>query len=112
MNELDSLSPRKSQMGKVKTTSQAHHHHYHHHSASAPSFVQQLNDCEVDEGESFDMECTTQGLSVLIINVYPLLVTLILCKLHNLIFLLVLAVSALDQSYKVSAQNFYARSVH
>ena len=58
MSELDALTPRSRINGHMTSTSANHHHH----SASPPSFTLKLKDCEVEEGESFDLQCTTQGI--------------------------------------------------
>ena len=58
ISELDALTPRSRINGHMTSTSANHHHH----SASPPSFTLKLKDCEVEEGESFDLQCTTQGI--------------------------------------------------
>lgn len=49
--ELDSFSPRSHSHSRTHTV--GHH--------AAPSFTRNIQDCEVEEGDSFDLECTTQG---------------------------------------------------
>lgn len=65
MSELNALTPRTRVHGSHTTHSTGSHHH--HHVASAPAFTINLEDCEVEEGESFDLQCTTEGrLSLLL----------------------------------------------
>lgn len=61
MSELESLTPRSRVITNGHMThSHSGHHHSHHHVAP-PSFTVKLKDCQVEEGERLDLECTTQG---------------------------------------------------
>ena len=54
MAELDSLTPRSRQNGYSASSSTSR--------VAPPSFTVNLKDCEVNEGESFDLLCKTQGV--------------------------------------------------